>query len=71
MKMDKQFIAVFFYSGPKSTRIYSFSKKTHDLYWQKTIGVHFDNFAYGQGILLSHVVKQSESEKFGLIKMHL
>ena len=72
LHMDKQFIAVF-YLDSKSTHIYFFSKKTLDLYWQKTIVINLNSFtvpSYGQGILLSYDVKQSESEKFGLIEMY-
>jgi hypothetical protein len=67
--MDKQFIVVC-YNGFGPSHIYLFSKKTLDLYWQKTIVVGLDNFAYDQGILLLYVLKHSESEEFGLIELY-
>jgi hypothetical protein len=70
MKMDDQYIAISTFHN-ETTRFYFFSLKTLNLQWQKTvIGNIKDNFVYDKGMLLLYVVKQSESEKYGLIEMY-
>jgi F-box-like len=71
MKMDDQFIVISVFRII-ATKFYFFSKKTLNLYWQKTLNGNMkNNVVYGKGLLLIYVSKQNDkSEEYGTIQVY-
>jgi hypothetical protein len=68
MKMDGNTIAIFTFQN-EASRFFFFSKRTLQLYWEKTVDRDIqDNFLYGHGLFI--IKKNYKTEEYGIIQVY-